>query len=60
VLEVMSTSVDTGLNPFKFIRKYFLLIRLVWHLNRNLTTDYSERTAQFNGNFDTDNQVYVP
>jgi hypothetical protein len=26
VLEVMSTSVDTGLNPFNFIRKHFLQI----------------------------------
>jgi hypothetical protein len=25
-----------------------------------LTTEYSETTAHFNGNFDTDNQFYVP
>jgi hypothetical protein len=28
VLEVMSTSVHTGLNPFNFIRKHFLQICL--------------------------------
>jgi hypothetical protein len=30
------------------------------HINRCLTTEYSEITAHFNGNFDTDNQIYVP
>jgi hypothetical protein len=30
------------------------------HFNRCLTTEYSETTAHFNGNFDTDNKVYVP
>jgi hypothetical protein len=29
----------------------------VFHLNRCLTTEYSETTAHFNGNFDTDNQI---
>jgi hypothetical protein len=29
---------------------------LVLHFNRCLTTEYSETTAHFNGNFDTDNQ----
>jgi hypothetical protein len=33
---------------------------LVLHFNRCLTTEYSETTAHFNGNFDTDNQIYVP
>jgi hypothetical protein len=28
--------------------------------NRCLTNEYSETTAHFNGNFDTDNQTYVP
>jgi hypothetical protein len=28
--------------------------------NRCLTTEYSETTAHFNGNFDTDSQIYVP
>jgi hypothetical protein len=32
----------------------------VLHFNRCLTTEYSETTAHFNGNFDTDNQIYVP
>jgi hypothetical protein len=32
----------------------------VLHFNRCLTTEYSETTARFNGNFDTDNQIYVP
>jgi hypothetical protein len=30
------------------------------HFNRYLTTEYSETTAHFNGNFHTDNQIYVP
>jgi hypothetical protein len=32
----------------------------VFHFNRCLTTEYSETTSHFNGNFDTDNQIYVP
>jgi hypothetical protein len=32
----------------------------VLHFNRCLTTEYSETTAHFNGNFDTENQIYVP
>jgi hypothetical protein len=32
----------------------------VLHFNRCLTTEYSETTAHFNGNLDTDNQIYVP
>jgi hypothetical protein len=32
----------------------------VLHFNRCLTTEYSETTAHFNGNFDTDDQIYVP
>jgi hypothetical protein len=31
----------------------------VLHFNCYLTTEYSE-TTHFNGNFDTDNQIYVP
>jgi hypothetical protein len=27
---------------------------------KELTTEYSETIAHFNGNFDTDNQIYVP
>jgi hypothetical protein len=30
------------------------------HFNRSLTTEHSETSAHFNGNFDTDNQIYVP
>jgi hypothetical protein len=32
----------------------------VLHFNRCLTTEYSQTTAHCNGNFDTDNQIYVP
>jgi hypothetical protein len=32
----------------------------VLHFNRCLTTEYSETTAHCNGNFDTDNLIYVP
>jgi hypothetical protein len=32
----------------------------VLHFSRCLTTEYSKITAHFNGNFDTDNQIYVP
>jgi hypothetical protein len=32
----------------------------VLDFNRCLTTEYSETAAHFNGNFDTDNQIYVP
>jgi hypothetical protein len=32
----------------------------VLHFNRCLTTEYSETTAHFNGNLDTDDQIYVP
>jgi hypothetical protein len=31
----------------------------VLHFNRCLTTEYSEKTAHCNGNFGTDNQIYV-
>jgi hypothetical protein len=32
----------------------------VLHFNHCLTTEYSETTAHLNGNFDKDNQIYVP
>jgi hypothetical protein len=32
----------------------------VLHFSRCLTNGYSETTAHFNRNFDTDNQIYVP
>jgi hypothetical protein len=56
VLEVISTSDYSGLNTF--IEQLHTLP--VLHFNRCLTTEYSETTAHFNGNFDTDNQIYVP
>jgi hypothetical protein len=31
----------------------------VLHFNCCLTNEYSETTPHFNGNFDTDNQIYV-
>jgi hypothetical protein len=31
----------------------------VLHFNHCLTTEYSETTAHFNSNFDTDNQIYT-
>jgi hypothetical protein len=31
----------------------------VLHFNRYLVSEYSETTAHFNDNFDTDNQIYV-
>jgi hypothetical protein len=34
----------------------------VLHFNRclHITIEYSETTAHYNDNFDTDNQIYVP
>jgi hypothetical protein len=32
----------------------------VLHISHCLTTEYSETTVHFNGNFDTHNQIYVP
>jgi hypothetical protein len=50
----MSTSVYTGLY---WIKQLYTLPAM--HFNRCLT-QYSETTAHFDGNFDTDNQIYVP
>jgi hypothetical protein len=58
VLVVMSMSVYTGVNRSNWIKQLHTLPAL--HFNRRLTTEYSETTAQVNGNFDTDNQIYVP
>jgi hypothetical protein len=52
MLEVMSASVYTELTELHTLP--------VLHFNRYLTTEYNETTEHFNGNFDTDNQVYVP
>jgi hypothetical protein len=51
----MSTSVDTVKTDLKQLHTLQVL-----HFNDCLTTEYSETTAHFNGNFDTDNQIYVP
>jgi hypothetical protein len=55
VLEVMSTSITVRNNWIKQLHDLPVL-----HFNRCLTTEYSEATAHFNANFDTDNQIYVP
>jgi hypothetical protein len=55
VLEVISTSVYTGLNWIKQLNTLPVL-----HFNRCLETEYSETKAPKNGNFDTANQIYVP
>jgi hypothetical protein len=51
----MSTRVYTVKNWIKQLHTFPAL-----HLNRYLTTEYSETTTRFNGNFDSDNQFYVP
>jgi hypothetical protein len=51
----MSKSVYTGLNWIEQLHTLLIL-----HFNHCLTAEYSETTAHFNGNFDTDNQIYVP
>jgi hypothetical protein len=51
----MSTSVYTVLNWIKQLHTLAVL-----HFNHCWTTEYSETTAHLNGNFDTDNQIYVP
>jgi hypothetical protein len=43
---------------YKWIKQLHTLP--VLHFNHCLTTEYSETTAHFNGNFGTDNQIYVP
>jgi hypothetical protein len=46
VLEVMSTSVYTGLNPFNFIRKHFLQIcvrKVAVNLTKGVGNDIHER-----------------
>jgi hypothetical protein len=54
-LEVMSTRVYTGLNPFNFIRKHFLQIcvrKVAVHLQKVLEV--------LSTSVDTDNQIYLP
>jgi hypothetical protein len=55
VLEVMSTIVYTGLNPFNFIRKHFLQICTSTAVQQLNTVKWHTTTAHFNGSFDTDN-----
>jgi hypothetical protein len=55
LLEVMLTSVCTGLNPFNFIRKHFLQIcvrKVAVHLHKVLEV--------MSTSDNTDNQIYVP
>jgi hypothetical protein len=54
----MSTSIYTGLKPFNFIIKQLHTLSVL-HFSHCLTTEYSETTAHFNSNFDTDIQIYV-
>jgi hypothetical protein len=51
----MSTNVYTGLNWIIQLHTLPVL-----YFSRCLTTEYSETTAHLDGNFDTDNQMYVP
>jgi hypothetical protein len=64
--EVGYTSVTTGRGDQEVHKGHVVALGekqlhtlLVLHFNR-LTTEYSETTAHFNGNFDTDNQFCVP
>jgi hypothetical protein len=59
VLEVISTFLDWKYHSEQNCIKHLHTI-LVLHFNRCLTNEYSETTAHFNVNFDTDNQIYVP
>jgi hypothetical protein len=58
LLEVMSTSVYTCLNPFKCIRKHYVQITGI--ALQPLFNKYGETTVQFDGKFDAENQIYVP
>jgi hypothetical protein len=51
---MIPTSFYTELNWIKQLHTLPVL-----HFNRCLTTEYSQTTAHCNGNFDTDNQIYV-
>jgi hypothetical protein len=52
------SSIEGAIVSKKWIKQLHTLPAL--HFNRCLPTEYSEKTAHFNGNFDTDNQNYVP
>jgi uncharacterized protein related to proFAR isomerase len=47
--------VDVTFNNF-----YSIYIYVKQHFNPCLSTEYTEPAAHFNGNFFTDNQIYVP
>jgi hypothetical protein len=51
------SSIERTIASKKWIKQLHTL--LVLHFNRCLTTEYSETEEHFNGNFDTDNQIYV-
>jgi hypothetical protein len=51
----MSTSVDTGLNPFNFIRKHFLHTCV-----RKVAGHFQKVLEVMSTSVDTDNQIYVP
>jgi hypothetical protein len=53
-----SSSIERTIVSKNWIKQLHTLA--VLHFNRCLTTEYSETTAYFNGNCDTDNQIYVP
>jgi hypothetical protein len=53
VLEVIERTIVSK----NWIKQLYTL--LVLHFNHCLTTEYSETTAHLNGNFDSDNQIYV-
>jgi hypothetical protein len=46
---------ETKLNRIKQLHTLTVL-----HFNHCLTTECSETTTHFNGNFDIDNQIYIP
>jgi hypothetical protein len=49
-----------GGRVFQKVKKTELHTLPVLHFNCRLTTKYSEAAAHLNGNFDTDNQIFVP
>jgi hypothetical protein len=51
------SSFETNIVIKIWIKQLYTLPAL--HFNRCLKTEYSETTAQFNGNFAADNQIYV-
>jgi hypothetical protein len=56
VLEVMSTDIYTGLNPFNFIRKHFLQICV-----RKVAVHLQKVSEVMSTSVDTGlNQIYVP